>query len=121
MKDAKIIYNFTTIINTKEEFLPFVRTSVLIMKKESEVHAIGLRCYSPSESLPEFDSLKHRISFKKTSSESSEQQSYQITVNIGYYSSEDINIEGYGKPVDLLLLVYYKNLRGEYEFRQIKS
>jgi len=125
MANARVVYNYSYDIKTKEEFLSFVRVATLIKSTDCDFHIVGLDFvpaddFIPESSTPEYEVFKVKTTFKRISGENSDTETYRIYIEIGLYTSAEIE-DDYGEPVYVMFLIYYKNLRGQYEFRTIKS
>lgn len=114
-----ISHNFNTIIETKEEYLPYIKACCLVkpMSGDSLVTK-GLEYLGTGDLPPEFSNSSISLAFKKISKEDYPEK-YQIYLNINLYSETDKkSTYFYGNPVNLMVLVAYINSRGKYEVKK---
>lgn len=125
MSDAIVYNTFTLDLNIKEDLLPYVRTMILIKKSSTEFHTIGENYYPYNViywgEFSELYHLKLSKTFKKLSSESNPMEKFRLYVDVKLYSRTSITTNTYGYPVELMLLVYYKNNKGQYETRKLQA
>ena len=125
MSDAIVYNTFTLDLNIGEDILPYVRTAVLIKKQVTEFHTTGENYYPYNVIYwGEFSELYHlKLSkiFKKISAKSNPQEKFRLYVDVKLYARSDIRTNTYGDPIELMLLVYYKNNKGQYEIRKLQA
>ena len=119
---SPISYQFETTLNIKEEFLPYIRICVLVKSTAGDtLYSYGLTNLGDVGFYPEIDNNFTILSFKKISKESASEK-YKVYFNVSLYVETDKLLEDYfyGNPVDLMIIMYYINNRGQYESRQYK-
>lgn len=123
-RHAIITYPFETILNIKEEFLPYIKLCLLVIPKTDDIgKTYGLANIYSTGFYPEIDSNFSILSFKKISKESAPEK-YKLCFNISLYVETDTDKPDtewfYGNSVDLIIIMYYINNRGQYESRKYK-
>jgi len=120
---TEIIYTLETTLNIKEDLLPYVKVAV-IGKPITDDKLVTIAVDYAKEMFldyPEIDYNINNISFKKLSKENVPEK-YKLYINIGFYVETDKKVDYpynfFSNPVNLMVLIYYLNSRGQYESKK---
>jgi hypothetical protein len=121
MIDAKVIKTLTTDIETKEEYLSFIKCSILVNPNLSNIKTFGLTVYpdyTDSTKVTEFEYLKYSVVAKLISIDEVNPR-YRLYIDVAFYTEADLEDSGYFSELQFTALIMYKNMKGSYELRKI--
>lgn len=114
--DSSITYMITTDITTREQYLPFVRISMIVQPTQDSVQTYGLAYLND-----EFSQNKFLTGFKQISPSTVQGTKYRINISFAGYVHSDRPDYGYGFPINVMAIIYYLNEKGTYEVRKLSQ